>query len=102
MSNVDEKLAKLLTADTTELIPYLPYLLQDLWELGSSRIDINDNELVDTNRYNQECIIKRANEMKRIHPEKSELFEQYILGQQAECDELEGEITGVTWLFQVI
>ena len=32
----DEKLAKSLTADTTEIIPFLPYLLQDLWELGSS------------------------------------------------------------------
>jgi len=36
MSNVEEKLAKSLTAESTELIPYLPYLLQDLWELGSS------------------------------------------------------------------
>jgi len=40
MSNVDEKLAKSLTAESTELIPYLPYLLQDLWELGSSPKDI--------------------------------------------------------------
>jgi len=34
MLDVKEKLAKSLTAETTELIPYLPYLLQDLWELG--------------------------------------------------------------------
>ncbi|WP_207706943.1 hypothetical protein [Alkalibaculum sporogenes] len=40
MSNVEEKLAKSLTAESTELIPYLPYLLQDLWELGSSPKDI--------------------------------------------------------------
>jgi 2-polyprenyl-3-methyl-5-hydroxy-6-metoxy-1,4-benzoquinol methylase len=40
MSSVEEKLAKSLTADTPELIPYLPYLLQDLWELGSSPRDI--------------------------------------------------------------
>jgi ubiquinone/menaquinone biosynthesis C-methylase UbiE len=32
----EEKLARSLTAETTELIPFLPYLLQDLWELGSS------------------------------------------------------------------
>lgn len=32
---VQEKLAGSLTAETTELIPFLPYLLQDLWELGS-------------------------------------------------------------------
>jgi ubiquinone/menaquinone biosynthesis C-methylase UbiE len=30
-----EKLAASLTARTTELIPFLPYLLQDLWELGT-------------------------------------------------------------------
>ncbi|NLX90561.1 MAG: class I SAM-dependent methyltransferase [Firmicutes bacterium] len=35
-----EKLAKSLTAKTTELIPFLPYLLQDLWELGSIPGDI--------------------------------------------------------------
>ena len=31
----EQKLAGSLTAETTELIPYLPYLLQDFWELGS-------------------------------------------------------------------
>jgi len=36
----DEKLACSLTAETTELLPYLPYLLQDLWELGSSPRDM--------------------------------------------------------------
>ena len=45
MSNVEEKLAKSLTAETIELIPYLPYLLQDLWELGSSPKDIIDMTL---------------------------------------------------------
>jgi SAM-dependent methyltransferase len=34
--SVLEKLAGSLTANTTELLPFLPYLLQDLWELGSS------------------------------------------------------------------
>ena len=33
---VKEKLARSLTAETTELIPYLPYLLQDFWSLGGS------------------------------------------------------------------
>lgn len=37
---VEEKLAKSLTAETTELIPFLPYLLQDLFELGSSPNDM--------------------------------------------------------------
>ncbi|HCC35624.1 MAG TPA: hypothetical protein DEQ02_08335 [Ruminococcaceae bacterium] len=30
-----ETLATSLSADTTELLPFLPYLLQDFWELGS-------------------------------------------------------------------
>lgn len=37
---VKEKLARSLTADTTDLLPYLPYLLQDFWELGSSPEDM--------------------------------------------------------------
>lgn len=45
MSNVEEKLARSLTAESTELIPFLPYLLQDLWELGSSPKDIIDMAL---------------------------------------------------------
>jgi len=36
----EEKLALSLTAETTELLPFLPYLLQDLWELGSSPKDM--------------------------------------------------------------
>ena len=40
MMSVEEKLAGSLTAETTELIPYLPYLLSDLWELGSSPDDM--------------------------------------------------------------
>jgi len=36
----EEKLACSLTAETTELIPFLPYLLQDLWELGSNPRDM--------------------------------------------------------------
>lgn len=36
----EEKLACSLTAETTELLPFLPYLLQDLWELGSNPRDM--------------------------------------------------------------
>jgi len=35
-----EKLACSLTAETAELVPFLPYLLQDLWELGSNPRDM--------------------------------------------------------------
>jgi ubiquinone/menaquinone biosynthesis C-methylase UbiE len=38
--STEEKLARSLTAETTELLPFLPYLLQDLWELGSSPKDM--------------------------------------------------------------
>lgn len=37
---IEQKLAGSLTAETTELLPYLPYLLQDIWELGSNPRDI--------------------------------------------------------------
>ncbi|MDD3670378.1 MAG: class I SAM-dependent methyltransferase [Sphaerochaetaceae bacterium] len=40
MHTVEEKLAKSLTAESIDLIPYLPYLLQDLWQLGSSPNDM--------------------------------------------------------------
>ena len=40
MKTTEEKLAKSLTAESTELIPHLPYLLQDLWEMGSSPKDM--------------------------------------------------------------
>lgn len=63
---------------------------------------VEGSELEDINKYNQDCIIKRANELKRAHPEKADMFESYIQSQQAECDELEDEITGLTWLLQVV
>ncbi len=40
MSGLEEQLAKSLTADTVELLEFIPYLLQDLWELGSSPEDM--------------------------------------------------------------
>ena len=42
MQTNEEKLAKSLTAQSIDLIPYLPFLLQDIWELGSSPKDIID------------------------------------------------------------
>lgn len=39
-SDTREKVAKSLTAESEALLPYLPYLLQDLWELGSSPDEI--------------------------------------------------------------
>lgn len=42
MSEVNKKLAISLSSESVEIIPYLPYLLQDLWELGSSPLEICD------------------------------------------------------------
>lgn len=40
MTTVETKLAESLSSSSTELIPFLPYLLQDLYELGSSPHDM--------------------------------------------------------------
>ena len=39
---IEEKLARSLTAETVELLPYLPYLLQDFWALGSNPVAITE------------------------------------------------------------
>lgn len=39
-TRTEQNLAASMTADTTEIIPYLAYLLQDFWELGSSPNDM--------------------------------------------------------------
>jgi cyclopropane fatty-acyl-phospholipid synthase-like methyltransferase len=62
---------------------------------------IEIEEFIAINRFNQEHIIKRANELKVLHSDMMEMFESYIQSQQAECDELEGDLTGVTMLLQV-
>jgi hypothetical protein len=63
---------------------------------------IEDDELASLNNEQQKLIVKRTNELKEELPEKSHLFDCYIQSQQAECDELENEISGVTLLLQVI
>lgn len=40
MSETELKLAQSLTAESVDLIPYLPYLLQDLWDLGAIPEDV--------------------------------------------------------------
>lgn len=55
-TETEEKLAASLTAETTELLPFLPYLLQDFWELGSDpmviaelikeQVDLSENTKV--------------------------------------------------------
>ncbi|HSW57207.1 MAG TPA: class I SAM-dependent methyltransferase [Dehalococcoidales bacterium] len=62
---------------------------------------IDNEKFAAINRYNQEQIIKRANELKLAHSDKTAMFDSYVESQQAECDELEGDLTGVTILLQV-
>ena len=63
---------------------------------------VQEDEVKSVNDEQQSFIIKRANELKIKHPDKAYLFDSYVESQQAECDELENEITGVTMLLQVI
>ncbi len=62
---------------------------------------IDEDELASVNNEQQEWIVKRVRELKDKLPEKAPLFDSYIRSQQAECDELENEISGVTMLLQV-
>ncbi len=61
-----------------------------------------EDELNKINEKQQSFIVRRARELKDKHPEKTHLFESYVRSQQAECDELENEISGVTLLLQAI
>lgn len=62
----------------------------------------SEDEMSDINDKNNECIIKRANELKEKYPDKANIFESYVNSQLAECDELENEIIAVTWILKKI
>lgn len=86
------------------------YFTRDQWlstfaEAGFRLVDenvIGDAELASINQKQQNWIMQRALELKKKFPEKAHLFESYIQSQQAECDELEEDIDGVTILLQVL
>ena len=63
---------------------------------------VEDDEVTEVNDEQQAWIVKRANELKEKFPDLGRLFDQYIHSQQAECDELENDILGVTLLLQVV
>ena len=91
--------------DFNEKYPSREQWLKVFHKVGVKLIDekvIDHDEITDINDDQQSSIIKRANELKEKYPEKAQLFESYIRSQQAECDELENEIEGVTLLLQVI
>lgn len=68
-------------------------------ELVEERI-CEEDEMKSLNDSQQPYIVNRANELKERYPEKAYLFDSYIKSQQAECDELENEISGVTILLR--
>lgn len=45
-------------------------------------------------------IRKRAEELTRQHPEKAELFRQYVASQQAEYEDLQDGLVGAVWLLR--
>lgn len=74
-------------------------------ELGLKLIDerfASDEDMSDLNNDQQAHILRRANELKLMVPDKAELFDGYIRSQLAECDEIENEITVVAMLMQVV
>jgi ubiquinone/menaquinone biosynthesis C-methylase UbiE len=87
--------------DPDERYPSREVWLVFFQNAGVTLLDERFNEadaLESLNAEQQSQIVKRANELKVKHPDKAHLFESYIVSQQAECDELENEITGVTML----
>lgn len=40
MKSLEESIAKAMDSDNTDILPYLPYILQDFWEIGSSPEDM--------------------------------------------------------------
>ena len=59
-------------------------------------------EITDSNDHDMAFIEKRAEELKEKYPEKSSIFDGYVQSQRNECEDLEGNIEGVTWLLQKI
>lgn len=86
------------------------YLTREKWfeifqKVGVQLINekiIADDEVASINDEQQAFIVKRATELKEKYSEKAHLFTSYIRSQQAECEELENDITGVLLLLQVI
>ena len=87
-AQTQEKLACSLTAETTELLPFLPYLLQDFWELGSDPdvisglIEKNVRLLEDTRILDLACgkgaVSVKAAQKLRVKIKGIDLFTEFI------------------------
>ena len=97
---IDDAYAK---ADDDVRCPTRAQWLKLIAAAGLKMIDdvrIEDDALTALNTEQQQYIRMRAHELKCKYPDKAALFDGYIKSQQAECDELEQEMTGVTMLLQ--
>lgn len=84
------------------------YLTLDQWEnifiQTGLRLIVTDRTAIDRdeefNDYNNKMIRQRAMELAEKYPDKRDIFYGYVKSQQAECDDLFCDITGVTWLLK--
>lgn len=102
---IDE--AYLLDNDKKEQIKYqnYEYLTYKQWldlfsQCGLHLIETISNQENLDNDANNKAITLRAEELTRLHPEKRALFEDYVNSQLNECEDLENNIVGITWMLQ--
>ncbi|MCL1986679.1 MAG: class I SAM-dependent methyltransferase [Firmicutes bacterium] len=89
---------------------YVPYLTQQQWNnllqkfnLKIIAIDYNENPQNNKNLDSTAGIAalsKRANQLSKAYPDKSELFENYLISQKNEYDDIDNNIICATWLLQ--
>ncbi len=87
------------------------YPSRDAWNAAFERAGLTlvaekpaDPEAMrDVNRRNQAAIERRAEELKKTHPERTDLLDGYVRSQREECDAMmEGPVTGATWLLRKV
>ena len=65
-----------------------------------TQCDNSSDSYEDENDYNNQMIQQRAYELIEKYPEKSEIFQGYVESQEAECEDLQDSVVGVTWLLK--
>ena len=92
------------TLDKKERIEGLPAKKELLEQLDKSVLKTVDKIFWDTNKIrtinnqNNNYINKRIQELKKTHPEQTQIFEHYISNQMDECKLIENEMICSTWL----
>ena len=59
-------------------------------------------KIIAVNQRNQEQIEMRAQQLSNRYPEQALLFSRYVADQRAECEELNTQLQGVTWLVRAV